>query len=112
MRIKVEDEAKKKILRTARYIQKQFGTEARVDFRNEVHRVVKLLRSNPNLGPVEPLLAKAPVQYRSIVVKRLNKMVYWINGDAIEVVDFWDCRREPKNQAEQTIANNDPADSR
>ena len=107
MRIKVEDEAKKKILQTARYIQKQFGTDARVDFRNEIHLIVKLLRVNPNLGPAEPLLADAPVQYRSIVVKRLNKIVYWINSDVIEIVDFWDCRREPKKQAEQTIAHKD-----
>ena len=84
MRIKVEDEAKKKILRTARYIQKEFGVKERVDFRNEIHRIVKLLRNNPDLGPVEPLLADAPVQYRSIVVKHLNKFVYWINDDVIE----------------------------
>lgn len=38
---------------------------------------------------------------RSIVVNRLNKIVYWINGDVIEIVDFWDTRREPKKQAEQ-----------
>jgi plasmid stabilization system protein ParE len=109
MRIKVEDEAKKKILRTARYIQNQFGKEARVEFRNEIHRVVKLLSSNPLLGPLEPLLADAPVPYRSIVVRHLNKFVYWINNDVIEIIDFWDCRREPKKQAEQTIAHNNNA---
>lgn len=106
MRIKVENEAKKKILQTARYIQTQFGAHARLDFRNEVHRIVKLLHRNPNLGPVEPLLVDAPVIYRSIVVKHLNKIVYWINNDVIEIVDFWDCHREPKKQAEETIANN------
>lgn len=104
MRIKVEDEAKKKILQTARYIQQQFGTTARVAFRNEIRLVVDILRVNPNLGPIEPLLADAPVSYRSIVVRRLNKIIYWINGDVIEIVDFWDCRREPKSQAAQTLA--------
>lgn len=103
MKIKVENEAKKKILRTARYIQTQLGAEARMDFRDEVHRVVKLLRSNPNLGPVESLLSDAPVPYRSVVVKHLNKIIYWINNDVIEVVDFWDCRREPKKQAKETM---------
>jgi hypothetical protein len=24
----------------------------------------------------------------------------------IEIVDFWDCRREPKKQADRTIAHN------
>jgi plasmid stabilization system protein ParE len=106
MRIIVEDEAKKKIMRTARYIQNQFGVEARVEFRNEIHRIVKLLSNNPLLGPLEPLLEDAQVPYRSIVVKHLNKFVYWINNDVIEIVDFWDCRREPKKQAEQTITQN------
>ena len=39
--------------------------------------------------------------YRSIVVNHLNKMVYRVLDDYIEIVDFWDTRREPKNQAEQ-----------
>ena len=39
--------------------------------------------------------------YRSIVVNRLNKIVYWINDDVIEIVDFWDTRREPVAQAKQ-----------
>ena len=96
MRIVVNDEAKEKIRQTAKYIQNKFGKKARVDFRNEIDHVSRLLRNNPYLGPAEPFLAEAPVPYRSIVVNRLNKMVYWINGDVIEIVDFWDTRREPK----------------
>ena len=111
MRIKVENEAKKKILQTARYIQTQFGAEANLNFREEIHHIVKLLRSNPNLGPIEPLLTDAPVTYRSIVVKHLNKIVYWVNNDVIEVVDFWDCRREPKKQAKETITRNNSIES-
>ena len=102
MRIIVNDETKKKIRQTARYIQKEFGKKARVDFRNEIQHIVKLLQENPLLGPDERYLADAPVLYRSIVVNRLNKIVYWINDDVIEIVDFWDTRREPENQAKQT----------
>ena len=46
-------------------------------------------------------MANATIEYRSIVVNRLNKIVYWINNDDIEIVDFWDTRREPIAQAEQ-----------
>lgn len=101
MRLIVDDVAKQKIRQTARYIQKKFGKKARLDFRNEISHVAKLLRDNPCLGPTEPYLADAPVTYRSIVVNRLNKMVYWINDDVIEIVDFWDTRRDPIKQAEQ-----------
>lgn len=98
MRIIVDDEAKKRIRETARYIHKMFGKKARLDFRDEVEHVVKLLHDNPCIGPAEPYLADAPVLYRSIVVNHLNKIVYWINRDVIEIVDFWDCRREPENR--------------
>lgn len=103
MRIKVADEAKTKILRTAGYIKDKYGKETSADFRNEILLIRRLLRENPETGPKEPLLSSAPVVYRSIVVNRLNKVIYWINDDVIEIVDFWDCRREPKKQAEQLL---------
>lgn len=101
MRIIVNDEAKKRIRATARYIHKKFGKKARLDFGDEIEHVVNLLHDNPCIGHAEPYFADAPVLYRSIVVNRLNKMVYWINEDVIEIVDFWDCRREPEKMAEQ-----------
>ena len=75
MRIKVADEAKRKILRTAKYIQDRFGKETSVDFRNEIRLIIRILRENPNMGFEESLLSNAPVTYRSIVVKRLNKCI-------------------------------------
>lgn len=71
-------EAKLTLLETADYIQKEFGRWARRKFMQEVHRVETLLRDNPNLGPVEPLLEGHAILYRSIVVNRLNKIVYCI----------------------------------
>jgi hypothetical protein len=38
--------------------------------------------------------------YRSFVVNHLNKIVYRILDDCVEVVDFWDVRREPSALAE------------
>ena len=40
--------------------------------------------------------------YRSIIVRRLNKVVYYVKGDTLHIAAFWDTRREPKNQARQT----------
>ena len=61
----------------------------------------ELLGEQPYMGKIEPYLAHRPVKYRSIVVNRLNKIVYRIDDDAIRIVAFWDTRREPKKQAEQ-----------
>lgn len=105
MRIKVDEEAKKKILRTARYIRDQFGEEAGLDFRENIHLVKTLLGKNPMMGPEESMLNGASVVYRSIMVGHLNKLIYWVNDDVIEIIDFWDCRREPNQQASMVREN-------
>ena len=40
--------------------------------------------------------------YRSIIVRRLNKVVYYVKGDILHIAAVWDTRREPKNQARLT----------
>ena len=49
----------------------------------------------------EPLLEDKPGNHRSIVVNSMNKMVYHIVDDHIEVSAFWDVRREPSSLKEQ-----------
>ena len=101
MKVRWNERARIALRNTARYILTNFGRKINEAFLRKVYQTERLLEQNPNLGPAEPFLAEAPVLYRSIVVNRLNKMVYWINDDVIEVVDFWDTRREPTGQAEQ-----------
>lgn len=103
MRIVWYPEAAKRLRQVVSYIQTEYGSKSCTKFLKEAYRTERLLARNPCLGPVETLLADAPIQYRSIAVNRLNKIVYWINGDVIEIVDFWDTRREPQKQAQQTI---------
>ena len=93
--------AQNEVRKTARYINKEFGKESRDQFINEVRSVSRLLGENPNLGKPEPLLADYTKLYRSYVMNHLNKIIYWIAENRIEVVDFWDVRRDPmtlKNQ--------------
>lgn len=99
MRIIIDDHVNQIIKDTALYIKSEFGNTARQEFIHEFRRVVKLLGDNPKIGSSKPLLEGAPVLYRSIVINHLNKLIYWINNDVIEIVDLWDTRREPYNQA-------------
>ena len=101
MKVKWNEPARKALRDTASYIQTQFGRRSNAAFLRKVYQTERLLQKNPNLRPAEPYLADAPVLYRSIVVNHLNKIVYWINDDVIEIVDFWDTRREPVSQAQQ-----------
>lgn len=101
MKVIWHDQAKDALRKTAAYIRKHFGFQVRENFRNEIDKVQVLLTSNPYMGLKEPLLEDQPVEYRSFIINRLNKIVYYIEGDIIHIADFWDTRREPKAQAEQ-----------
>lgn len=101
MKVMITDFAKQQIRKTAKYINKEFGETSKDDFLLKVKQTKQLLEDNPYLGPIEPLLANRSSAYRSVVVNHLNKMVYRILEEYIEIVDFWDTRREPKKQAEQ-----------
>lgn len=101
MKVRWNKQSKEQLHQTARYIRQVFGVRAMDDFIQVVQQTNDLLADNPHLGSVEPLLAAFTIQYRSIVVRRLNKIVYCIADNYIKVVAFWDCRREPQSQAAQ-----------
>jgi len=98
-KVKWNPRAKDKFSDTALFIKKAFGALVATNFVKEVHQTVRYIRNNPGIGAAERYLEGTSVLYRSIVVQRLNKIIYWVNDDVIEIVDFWDCRREPIAQA-------------
>ena len=105
MRVVWGEDARLRARDTASYIHEMFGTRARQKFLTELSRIDSLLTEHPNMAPLEPLLSDAPVPYRSLVIGRLNKIIYYVHGEVIEVVDLWDTRREPKQQAKRTKPN-------
>ncbi len=84
---------------TARRIRDEFGWKVKQNFLQELSTISHLLGKYPNLGPIEPLLADAPRMYRCFVVGHLNKIIYHVGDDAIEIVDLWDTRMEPTSCA-------------
>lgn len=59
----------------------------------------KLLARQPWLGRLEPLLADRAKAYRSLVIHKHCKVVYFVDeeADTLVIADVWDTRREPKN---------------
>ena len=84
------------------YVAREFGEAERQEFMDEVERNVAALAAMPSLGALDPLFAHRKQAYRYIIVRRLNKVVYYVKGDAVHVAGFWDTRREPKKQARKT----------
>lgn len=89
---------------TVEYVQHEFGDVARRKFVETVKHTVTLLCSNPNIGIVEERLSNAPVEYRSIIVGRLNRIVYFVEDNTIQVADFWNMRRSPKTLTDRLLS--------
>ena len=87
---------------TALYIQHEWGASALRKFKENTEEIQDKLIEFPSLGIVEPLLVNRSRLYRSIVISKLNKIIYYVQDDTIYIVDFWDTRREPKKQAKKT----------
>ena len=75
------------------------GRKARQEFLQKVKDTELLLKDQPGIGSLDPLFADRTNAYRSIIINGLSKMVYCTKGNAIHIVAFWDCRREPNRQA-------------
>ena len=101
MKVVWMEQADEALSRTVKYVGGQFGRKAAEHLLKEAYRMGCLLEKNPHMGPIEPLMTHRATTYRSIVVNRLNKMVYRIVEDRIEIADFWDVRREPSTLANQ-----------
>ena len=87
----------------ARYIKEEFGKKSRDKFMKEYYHTKDLLAINPYIGPIEPSLAHLPIEFHSIVVAKKNKIIYYVvaDDDIVKIVDFWDCRRNPKTLVAQ-----------
>lgn len=88
MKVKWVPQAKKEMRLVAKYINKEFGKKAKDDFIQDVRDASRLIGATPNVGQAESLLADRADMYRSYIVNRLNKIVYRIVDDHIEIADF------------------------
>ena len=90
--------AKESLRQIARYINTNFGHEARRHFIQLVQETENNLKRNPNIGFVDPLFANRCLTYRSVIINGLSKLVYYTEGDTIYIAAFWDTRKEPEKQ--------------
>ncbi len=84
------------------YVLRDFGERVRQEFMDEVEQTILALAEMPTMGKLDSLFAHRKQAYRSIIIRRLNKVVYYVKGNTLHIAAFWDTRREPKNQARQT----------
>ena len=99
MEVKWSERAIRSLHAVEAYILHEFGEQARVKFMQASKEVAEQLENFPQMGKEEPLLIHRKVPYRSVVIERKSKMIYYIREQQIIIADFWECRREPRKNA-------------
>lgn len=92
------DEGRRQV---AEYIRQSFGKKAMIDFMQEVRNTTKYLRQFPDIAPKDHLFDDRDEIYRCILINNLSRLVYRVDGDVVNIVGFWDCRRDPVAQAKR-----------
>jgi plasmid stabilization system protein ParE len=82
-----------------------FSELAAVRIYNNILDEIGKLELFPRMAPVEPLLADCGKIFRSLVVMKCYKVVYYIEEteNAIYVATVWDCRQNPDNLGKEVI---------
>jgi plasmid stabilization system protein ParE len=70
---------------------------------NDILDRVELLASTPLAAPAERLLEDVPESFRSMVVQKRYKIVYFIEDETVKIADVWDCRRNPATLRENIL---------
>ena len=72
------------------YIEKLYGTDAALDFLDQVERIVESISVFPYAFPISD---KVP-SFRKAVINRQTSLFYRVNNQAVEIVHFWDNRQD------------------
>ena len=99
MKVIVQKAAARQISRVYTYGEQHFGKRAAEKTHARIVEALHLLAANPRLSVEEPLLAGRKRQYRSLVVHKLFKLVYYVKDNTLYIAALWDTRREPAVQA-------------
>ena len=72
----------------------KFGIEKENEFVEATDVAIKQVVKFPKSG-IEELELAADGSVRSILVRKLSKIIYYIDGDTLHVADVWDIRQDP-----------------
>ena len=77
----------------------KFGSFTALKMARRIESLADALSLFPGMGFREPLLEKHLPIYRSCLINKRFKIIYWYNEatDAVVIEDIWDTRRAPQN---------------
>lgn len=99
MKLIWENIALEQFMQVADYVGSRFGEKRMGVFLQEVEHITDLLLANPYMGALGSLLSDRSKAYRSMVVCKKDRIVYYVDdNDIIHISAFWDCRSNPINR--------------
>ena len=91
------DEAKALFKEAISFGMLAFGEKAVIRFVDEVQKTDERLSVFPLLGKIEPSLKGLGQEYRSLVIHRNYKVIYYIDDDIVFIASFWSTRCDPES---------------
>ena len=64
----------------------------------DINTSAEYLAIFPQMAPIEPFLSGKNETFRALLVKKLFKIIYYVDeiADEVVIVTVWDCRQNPE----------------
>ena len=98
MKIVWDPGAYKELCNIQGYILHKFGKITQRKYTQEVENITAALVSMPQYGRIDPLFMNRKRFYRSVIISKLSKLVYYVDGEIIHIAAMWDTRKDPNTQ--------------
>lgn len=105
MNVVWSDTAKKNFRTILFYVYDQFGKRAMDKYNDAIFSAIDSLLLNPCLASKELLLDNMSVEFRSLVVQKLSKVIYYFDETTLYIVNVWDTRRNPLIMEEEVLSS-------
>ena len=87
--------------RVASYILDSFRINSKKKFLQRVSDMEQYIKTNPYSPKVDPLFSNDDKAYRSVFINGLSRMVYYVEDDVVNIVAFFDGRRDAEEEAKR-----------
>lgn len=95
MQVKWSDNALEELSLILEYGALAFGERAAERLYGMLLENEARLATNPYIGKLEPLLKERPQGFRSLVVHKNYKLIYYIEDETVYIATLFDNRRNP-----------------
>lgn len=71
----------------------------------DIYDAVLPLKNFPQMAAIEPLLSDLPITFRSLIVRSIFKVIYFIDEEkeVINIATIWDCRQDDKRMKDEVL---------